>query len=228
MRRIDPRSPVEQSSPARWYGVYPGRVVDVRDPDKQGRVQVELMFAPEVEGESFRVWARLATLMAGPQRGTFFVPEPEDEVLISFQAGDARHPYVVGVLWNGQDTPPVTMDGAGRNNLRVIKTRSGHTLEFDDTDGAAKITLTTPTGCRLVLDDGAGGKVTLENLAGARIELEAAGTMTVTAPAGLTVQAPQVSVNAAMATFSGVVQAEAVISNTVIGSMYTQGQGNLW
>lgn len=228
MRRLDLRGPVEQVGPARWYGVYPARVSDVRDPDNQGRVQVALLFAPDEGGETFKVWARLATLMAGPDRGCFFIPEVEDEVLVSFLAGDPRHPFVVGALWNGQDAPPVSMDSAGRNNLRTLKTRSGHVLEFDDTDGAAKITLKTPNGCTLVLDDGSGGTVTVENPAGAKVELEVAGSIKVTAPAGLTVEAAMVTVNSAMSTFNGVVKADTVIATTVVGSTYTPGAGNLW
>jgi uncharacterized protein involved in type VI secretion and phage assembly len=219
---------VEQPGPARWFGVYPARVSDVKDPDNQGRVQVELMVAPDEGGETFRVWARIATLMAGRDRGSFFIPEVDDEVLVAFHAGDPRRPYMVGALWNGQDAPPVSMDAGGQNNLRTIKTRSGHVLEFDDTAGAAKITLQTPNGCKVILDDGAGGKVTIENPAGAKIELEAAGTMKVTAPAGLTVEAAMVTVNSAMSTFNGVVKADTVISTTVIGSTYTPGAGNLW
>lgn len=228
MRRLDPRSPVEQVGPARWYGVYPARVSDVRDPDNQGRMQVELLFAPDGGGETFKVWARLATLMAGPDRGSFFLPEVDDEVLVSFLAGDPRHPFVVGALWNGQDAPPVSMDSAGLNNLRTLKTRSGHVLEFDDTDGGAKITLKTPNGCTLVLDDGSGGTVTVENPAGAKVELEVAGSVKVTAPAGLTVEAAMVTVNSSISTFNGVVKADTLIATTVVGSTYTPGAGNLW
>jgi uncharacterized protein involved in type VI secretion and phage assembly len=165
--------------------------------------------------------------MAGPSRGSFFIPDPDDEVLVAFFAGDPRRPYVVGALWNGQDPPPASMDGGGQNNLRVIKSRAGHQLEFDDTDGAAKITLTTPNGNKLVLDDGA-TKVTLEGSAGAKIEFDSSGGITITAPSGLTVQTPQVTVNAPLASFSGVTKHSTVISTTIVGSTYTPGAGNLW
>src|SRR5688572_31509613 len=94
-----------------WYGVYPAKVTSVRDEAGQGRVQIELMGVPSGD-ETFRVWARLATFMAGPSRGSFFVPDVGDEVLVAFQAGDPRHPFVVGSLWNGRDAPPQQMDGA--------------------------------------------------------------------------------------------------------------------
>lgn len=227
MRQADPKSFVELEGATRWYGVYPAKVTSVKDPDAQGRVQVQLLPAPDEGGESFKVWARLATLMAGPSRGSFFVPDPDDEVLVAFYAGDPRRPYVVGALWNGQDAPPAAMDGAGQNNLRVIHSRAGHKLEFDDTDGAAKITLTTANGNKLVLDDGQ-STVTMQGASGAQIQFDASGGVTINAPSGLTVTAPQVTVNAPMSSFSGVTTHQTVISTTVVGSTYTPGAGNLW
>ena len=63
--------------------------------------------------------------MAGDDRGTFFMPDVGDEVLVAFLAGDPQHPFVVGALWNGKDKPPVSMDGAGKNDIRVICSRNG-------------------------------------------------------------------------------------------------------
>src|SRR5918912_1521112 len=120
----------------RWYGVYPALVTDVKDPDGQGRVKVRLPWAPDAKGSAYEAWARQATLMAGPGRGTWFVPESGDEVLVGFEAGDPRRPYVLGALWNGVDRAPESMDGAGRNDLRVIRSRSGHQIRLDDTSGS--------------------------------------------------------------------------------------------
>jgi uncharacterized protein involved in type VI secretion and phage assembly len=211
---------------ARWYGVYPAKVVSVKDDAKQGRVQVELMTVPG-GNETFRVWARLATLMAGPGRGSFIVPEVGDEVLVAFQAGDVRHPFVVGALWNGLDAPPTQMDAGGKNDLRVLKTRSGHVLEFDD-GSAPKITLTTPSGCKLVLDDAGGGKITLGHPSGSKIELDASGGITIQAMSTMTLQAPQVEVQAPMTNFNGVTNHQTMISNAVVGATYTPGAGNIW
>jgi uncharacterized protein involved in type VI secretion and phage assembly len=213
-------------TPARWYGVYPAKVNDVQDPDKQGRVQVDLAMTPDGGEERFRVWARIATLMAGPGRGSWFIPEPGDEVLISFLGGDPRQPFVIGALWNGKDAPPQTMDD--RNNIRVIKTRSGHKLEFDDTDGAAKITLTTPNGCELVLDDGNGGNLKLTPPAGSSLEFDASGNVTLTAAGNFNVSAAQVDVQSAYSNFNGVTNHQAMITPAVIGSTYTPGAGNIW
>ena len=89
----------------RLYGVYTAIVTDVDDPEGMGRVRIRLPWTTDQDGDAYELWARVATLMAGNDRGTWFIPEPDDEVLIAFAAGDPRRPYVVGALWNGQDTP---------------------------------------------------------------------------------------------------------------------------
>ena len=96
------------------YGVYSGVVNDIRDPQDLGRVRISLPWAPDVE-----VWARVATLMAGADLGSWFIPDPGDEVLVAFEAGDPQRPFVVGALWNGRDAPPRAMDSAGDNNEKV-------------------------------------------------------------------------------------------------------------
>ena len=103
----------------RWYGVYPALVSDLKDPDGQGRVLVTLPWSPDMGNSRYEAWARLATLMAGNNRGSWFIPDVNDEVLIVFEGGDPRRPYVIGGLWNGSDKPPESMDGAGNNNLKV-------------------------------------------------------------------------------------------------------------
>ncbi len=218
----------------RLYGVYPALVTDVQDPDNQGRVQVKLPFVEESDGGSALAWARLATMMAGGDRGTWFIPEVDDAVLVAFTAGDPRRPVVIGALWNGVDAPPETMDSA--NNVRSVTSRSGHKLTFDDTAGAEKVELKTKGGHTFTLDDAAGGTVTLTHSNGATIKIDAVGNVEITAnvkvkinaPAGLDVTAAMVTVNAAMSSFSGVVKADTVITNSVVSASYTPGAGNIW
>ncbi|HEY0072411.1 MAG TPA: phage baseplate assembly protein V, partial [Chloroflexia bacterium] len=69
----------------RWYGVYPALVTDIKDPDGQGRVKVALPWSPDAKSESYEVWARIATMMGGGNRGTWFIPDVDDEVLIAFE-----------------------------------------------------------------------------------------------------------------------------------------------
>lgn len=221
-------------APERLVGVYPALVTDVQDPDGQGRVKVSLPFVNPAEGPAAAAWARLATFMAGNNRGSWFIPEVDDEVLVAFLAGDARHPVVIGALWNGVDSPPESMDSD--NNRRSITSRSGHRLLFDDTAGAEKVELETRGGHRLTLDDAAGGTVTVCHSGGATITVDAAGKVSVsaqsevaiTAPAGLTITAARLQVDAGLANFSGVVRSSVLITGSVVSSSYTPGAGNIW
>lgn len=226
MRRVDPKGTVKEKGPARFYGVYPGKVVQVDDKAHLGRVLVELMAGTVTAGDRFVVWARVATMMAGNGRGSVFFPERDDEVLVAFHAGDPRRPYVLGALWNGKDAMPQNVDS--QNNIRVIKTRSGHRLEFDDSNGAAKITLTTPGGCQLVLDDSGGGNLKLTHPTGSGLEIDSTGGMKLTAVGGLTIDAPQLEANCPMSNFNGCTQHQTMISQAVIGATYTPGAGNIW
>jgi uncharacterized protein involved in type VI secretion and phage assembly len=216
-----------------FYGVYPALVTDLNDPDSQGRVKVRLPWSPDPAGASYEVWARIATLMAGNNRGTWFIPDVNDEVLVAFEGGQTRRPYVIGALWNGQDTPPETMDGAGNNYLKTILSRQGVRITLDDTDGAVKLRLETPGGNSVVLDDGALSIVTQDSN-GNSVKLEPSG-ITVTAAAKVTVNAATVEVNAGMVTvnaalskFSGIVQCDTLLTNLVVSSAYTPGAGNVW
>jgi uncharacterized protein involved in type VI secretion and phage assembly len=216
----------------RLYGAYMAQVTDIRDPDGQGRVKVKLPWSPDLNG-GYEVWARLAVPMAGNNRGTWFVPDPNDEVVIMFEGGDPRHPFVIGALWNGRDAPPESMDGAGNNFHKTIRSRNGVKITLDDTDGQETLTLETPGGQRVTLHDGP-GTIEIQDANGNSARMEAAG-VTLTAAAKLTIRAATVEVNAGMVTvnagmskFSGVVQADTVITNSVISASYSPGAGNIW
>src|SRR5205823_13671279 len=120
---------------SRWYGSEPDVVFDIDDTDGQSRVKVTRPRAPDAGGGRYEAWARLATMMGGNNRGSWFVPDVNDEVLVSFHGGDPRWPYVIGGLWNGQDKPPESMDGGGRNAKKVLRSRNGVKVTLDDTDG---------------------------------------------------------------------------------------------
>lgn len=228
---IDERLPLGLGG--RWYGCYVALVTDLNDPDGQGRVKISLPWAPDTDGGGYEAWARIATLMAGNNRGSWFIPDVDDEVLIAFEGGDPRRPYVLGSLWNGQDAPPETMDGAGQNNRKVIRSRNGVKLTLDDANGQEQFIVETPGGQRITLKDGP-GSVVVEDSSGNSVKLEIAG-ITVQASAKVTinaslveVSASLVTVNAGMSKFSGVVQADTIITNSIISASYTPGAGNIW
>jgi uncharacterized protein involved in type VI secretion and phage assembly len=217
----------------RWYGVVPALVIDIKDPDNQGRVKITLPWSADAGGARYEGWARLATMLGGNNRGSWFVPDVDDEVLVAFEHGDPRRPYVLGGLWNGRDQAPESMDGAGNNYKKVLRSRNGVKVTLDDQDGQEQFICETPGGQKITLKDGPGA-VEIVDSNGNSIKLETAG-VTVTAAAKVTVNASQVAISAGLVTvdagmsrFSGVVQADTVISNSVISASYTPGAGNIW
>lgn len=154
-----------EESQGQIKGVAIGIVTDNKDPEGMGRVKVKF---PWVESEGDSHWARISTLMAGKDRGSVFLPEIDDEVLVAFDKGDIRHPYILGALWNGQDNPPET-NADGKNNIRKIKSRSGHEIIFNDDSTAMqeKVEIRTSGGHKIVLDDSTGSqKIQVEDHTG--------------------------------------------------------------
>jgi len=123
-------------------GVTIGLVTNNKDPDGLGRIKVKFPWLSQTE-ESY--WARVLSPMAGNDRGIYFLPEVDDEVLVAFEQGNMSLPYILGALWNGKDKPPF-QNNDGKNNLRAIKSRSGHQIILDDTEGEEKITIQDKTG----------------------------------------------------------------------------------
>jgi len=136
-------------------------------------------------------WARIASPMAGADRGFFFLPEINDEVVVAFEQGDFNRPFVVGALWNGMDAPPLqasaAVGGDGKVNKRVIKSRSGHTITLDDSSGAEKIEIVDKTGGNKIVIDSVPGKLTVEmsgdvTLTGTNISIEGKAKVELKAP----------------------------------------------
>jgi uncharacterized protein involved in type VI secretion and phage assembly len=135
--------PAQEASTGRVYGVVVGVVTNLEDPEDLGRVKVRYPWLLE---DSESPWARVMTFMAGGNRGGVFRPEVDDEVLVMFEHGDVRFPYVLGSLWNGQDSMPTERGADADNNVRLIKSRSGHQVVLDDTPGKEKVTVSDQSG----------------------------------------------------------------------------------
>jgi uncharacterized protein involved in type VI secretion and phage assembly len=142
-----PSTPPAARSTATYPGVVIGIVTNNKDPEMGGRIKVKY---PWLDAQLESDWVRLATPMGGNGRGFYWLPELNDEVLIAFEHGDINRPYVVGCLWNGVDKPPSTASAVvgadGKVNQRIIKSRSGHIVTIDDTQGQEKITIVDKTG----------------------------------------------------------------------------------
>jgi uncharacterized protein involved in type VI secretion and phage assembly len=217
----------------RWFGIYPALVSDIKDPDGTGRVKVTLPWSPDTGSDRYEMWARMATLMGGNNRGSWFIPDVSDEVLIAFEAGDPRRPYVLGGLWNGSDSPPQSMDGSGQNNKKVLRSRNGVKITMDDQQGQEQFIVETPGGQTITMKDGP-GSIEVADSNGNSVKLQSSG-VTVNASAKVTVtaslvevSASMVTVNAGMSKFSGVVKADTVICNSIVSTSYTPGAGNIW
>ncbi len=216
----------------RYYGVYPARVVDIEDPHQLGRVQISL---PDLlgNGEPYNGWARMSAFMAGTHRGAWFLPEVDDEVLVAFEHGDPRGPYILGALWNEVAPPPEQMDGSGQNRVKSLHSHNGILISLFDGTGEEVLLMQTPGGQSVMLQDGKGGSVEIKDVNGNVIRLSPEGVQ-VSASAKVSVQASvveisagSVKVDAGLSTFSGTIKADTVITNSVISSSYTPGAGNV-
>jgi len=209
----------------RYFGIYPAIVTDIVDPDNLGRIQVKFPWLGN-DGDSVRSWATLLTPYADDDQGYEMLPSVDSQVAVGFEAGDPHRAYILGACWNGKESLPEAPESA--NNKRLIKTRAGSLLEFDDTEGAAKITLSTSNGHKLLLDDGA-TEVVLTHSNGSVITFNAGGQIEIQANATVEITASAVNVHAPVATFDGMVNCTTLNASTgVISPSYTPGAGNIW
>ena len=142
-----------------------GLVIGIVTQVDVGKIKVNYPWLDENQESD---WIRIATAMSGNNRGSCLMPEVQDEVLIGFDQGATRTPYVVGFLWNGVDSPP-SQDVRDRR----IMSANGHTIRFLDS---------TPSGGSLgalVIEDGHGNAITMSN---GKITIRSTGVLEMTAP----------------------------------------------
>lgn len=209
----------------RFFGLYPALVSELVDPARLGRIAVELPWLGS-DGSAVRAWSTLLSPYADQDQGFQALPEVGSQVVVAFEAGDPRRPYILGACWNGVETLPEAPSAA--NDKRLIKTRSGSMLVFDDAAAGAKVTLSTPGGHTLELDD-QGSSITITHSNGTVITLSAAGKVEISANATVDITAAAMNVHAASATFDGVVNCTTLIAKSgVVSPSYTPGAGNVW
>jgi len=159
----------------KFYGVVVGKVVNVDDPMMLGRVQVQLPFVDALDSSP---WARIVTPMAGMLAGHYMLPDTEDEVLVAFEHGDLRAPYVLGALWSVQALPPLE---SPTSQIRVIRTLNGNqlvmqerpatvTLQNGPTPPLAIPAPTSPTAAYNTIELGSSG-VTIDSATTVKIEV---------------------------------------------------------
>ena len=171
-----------------------GVVTDLEDPDGENRVKVRI---PAISEAEEGVWARIATLDAGDSRGTFFLPEIGDEVIVGFIQGDVSHPVILGMLNSSAKPAPLT--AANDNDEKGYVSREKMKMIFNDKEKSLKIE--TPAGKKVTIseqdalikiEDENGNKITMDS---GGITIEAAATLTLKGGSSVKVEAPSVSVN---------------------------------
>ncbi len=166
-------NPIEMMNQANVQKQINGLVVAIvtnnKDPEGTGRIKIVYPWNKE-EGESY--WARIMSFMAGDDKGGLFLPEVGEEVLVAFEQGDMESPIILGALWSGKDRPP-EKNSDGKNNIKIIKTRSGHEIRFDDSKRKEKIEIKSKSGHSITLDDKMGREeITIEDKSGSTIKMD--------------------------------------------------------
>lgn len=186
--RVAGAAPGEDAGPSgigALHGVAPAKVIDNLDSTGQGRVRLELAWLPDV-----KPWARVCSAGAGAERGFYSIPQVGDEVLVAFAHGDVTDPYVLGGLWTARYAPP-SREPQAPTFRRILRTASGHLLDFDDLKQT--LTVETPTRQTIVL---APESITLQAGGGAaKVTLETAGAVTIEAGTSITLKAPQINLS---------------------------------
>jgi uncharacterized protein involved in type VI secretion and phage assembly len=164
-------------------GVVNALVSNIDDPDSLGRIKVTF---PWLGDKSETHWARVSAIGAGNERGVLIMPEVGDEVLVAFDHGDPRLPYVIGGLYNGQDKPavPNAVDN-GKVVQRAIVARNGHQLVLDDKDDV--ITIATGDGQHKVVIDQKSKKILVDTAGD--VEVKAQQNVTIKAAADMNLEA---------------------------------------
>jgi phage protein D len=169
------------------YGVVIGQVTNVKDPDDLGRVRLRF---PWLSDDYESDWVRMTQFGAGKGNGSLFLPEVEDEVLVAFEFGDVRRPYVVGCLYNGVDRPAdaeQAIDGSsGAVRRRTFRSRRGHVVTFSDQDGQEGIRLETDGGKTSVVLDHTGTAIAVHS--DGDVTVDARGSCHVKAASAVTIE----------------------------------------
>ena len=190
---MDPLEPLLTESsmkrqPSCIYGAVTAIVQNNRDPANLGRIQIAFPWLTEAgEGIEIKpgeraapgVWARLAVPLAGRNCGTWFMPDPDDEVVVVFERGDLDRPIVIGSLWNKEDPPPLHIGDEHKNDVCAIFSHSGHKIIFDDSEEKPSIKIVDKTGSTSITLDTANNALAIRVAGDLRIDV--GGSITISA-----------------------------------------------
>ncbi len=121
-------------------------VMENADPETLGRIRVQFPW----QAATYSPWIRIAQPHSGANKGFHFIPEIGEEVMVGFEGNNVEMPFVIGSLYNG--TLKVDEFTTDTNDAKVIRTRSGHTIELNDKDGEEKINIYDNEGSIITFD----------------------------------------------------------------------------
>lgn len=176
-------------------GIVVGIVTSNKDEENCGRIKVTF---PWHSDENESDYVRVCSLMAGNDRGSMFVPEVGDEVVCAFLHGDINRPICLGALYGIENKSPAKTDD-GKNNLKMIKTRSGHIITFSDEEAKESLTLKSKSGHTISFEDTPGQeKVTLKDKTGQNsIEIDSVkNSISINSALSLDLKAPKINIEA--------------------------------
>ena len=152
----------------KYYGKYRGFVADNADPEQRGRLRLKV---PSVLGDSVTGWALPCLPFGGlKDQGLFLVPEVDAQVWVEFEEGEVSQPLWTGTFWQAQGDPPAEA-ALDEPTTRLLKTPSGHLVQFDDADGEERLFVQHPAGTELEIDSA--GTVALTDAGGNTVTLDA-------------------------------------------------------
>jgi uncharacterized protein involved in type VI secretion and phage assembly len=196
-------------------GLQVGKVVQLQDdPDGEDRILVKV---PTIDNNARGIWTRVASLDAGQNRGAFFRPEINDEVIIGYINQDPRHAVMLGMLNSSAKPAPISAQDI--NNKKGFTTRSKMHVSFDD--GTNTITIDTPAGNSITLDE-SGEQIKLADQNGNTITMDPTG-ISLQSPMAIQIQAGTDLTLSAGATLS---IGGASISASADGVMNLSGSGS--
>jgi type VI secretion system secreted protein VgrG len=155
----------------------PAKIKDNNDPEGLGRVKVEFYWA---SGSTSSEWMRMIQPHSGSGKGFYFIPEIEEEVLVGFEGGNAQNPYVLGTQYNGLESSGYSSSG---NDQKVIHTRSGTKMVFNDAEGS--VLIEDPSGNSYLMD----GKGNVNINAPKNLTLNAGENVSITAGKNVAINA---------------------------------------
>ena len=165
------------------------------DPDGENRILVQI---PIVNSEEQGIWCRVASLDAGENRGAFFLPEISDEVIVGFINDDPNDGVVLGMLHSSAKPAPLT--ASDDNHEKGFITRSEMKVLFDD--DKKSISIETPAGKKIVLDEDAGSIVVEDDnsnvitIDSSGIAIESASDINLTASGDVNIEGTNVNITA--------------------------------